>query len=69
MKNLTLIARDTTTKEPKSISIFNKKDEFIAKVFCDGGTEFMRIDIQIDELKQIVTIAENFNLFWNNIYN
>lgn len=69
MKNLILVARDTTTREQKSISIFNKKDELIAKVFCDGETGFSKINIQIDELKQIVTIAENFNLFWNNIYN
>lgn len=69
MKTLTLVATDTTTTKPKSISVFNHAEILVAKVYIDGETEFSKIPIQVNELKQIVTIAENFILFWNNIYN
>jgi len=69
MKKLNLVAFDTNDTQPKRILVLNGKDQRIADVFCDSETEFTIVPVSIYELKQIVIIAENFNLFWNNIYN
>lgn len=68
MKNLKLVAFNTNTTQPKRILVLNSKDERIAEVFCDSETEFSTIPVGIDELKQIVAVADNFNLFWSNLY-
>jgi hypothetical protein len=67
MKTLKLVAFNTNTTQPKRILVLNSKDERIADVFCDTETEFSTVPVNIDAIKQIVTIAENFNLFWHNL--
>ena len=53
---------------PKGISLFTEKNDPIGTVFCDGSFRpSPGLEYYPNELKEILTIAENFNLMFNNL--
>jgi len=66
----TILLKKNNEKEVKCIDIFDasikQNIKRISTVFCDGEIVFY-CPIYNQDIKQINTIAENFNLFYDNI--
>lgn len=52
---------------PNRIEASNKQGVDLATVFCDGIVTFNNSTLNAVELNQIVTVNNNFNLFFNNL--
>lgn len=51
----------------KSISIYDKMGFIIGKVFLDGGFVPSLKELSLNDLKIVIQIQENFNLFYDNL--
>jgi hypothetical protein len=53
---------------PKRIEVRNHEGDNIALVNCDSSIQWNgHIELYPSDIKQVLTIAENFNLFYQNI--
>ena len=66
MKTIELIAKKAGKHTPNQITVKDEQAE-VATVYCDQIITFTGSQLSLSELKEIVTIAENFNLFFTNL--
>lgn len=52
---------------PKHIICVDKKGQKVATVMCDTCVYFEKVELTLADISQITTIANNFNLFYDNI--
>jgi hypothetical protein len=52
---------------PTRITCVDKLGAELATITCDGQVTFTGSTLAVSELKQILVIAENFNLFKTNL--
>jgi hypothetical protein len=58
----------TNENEPTRIICSDTNGDKIATVYCDQAVKFVgAVTLQLSELTQIKTIAENFWLFYDNL--
>jgi len=65
--SMKLIAKSSNDYAPQRILCLDKQHFELATVYCDGEVNFTRSTISQHELKEILTISENFKLFFNNL--
>lgn len=63
----TLIAVTSNSTQLKSIRAFDNKKELLYTVWADSMVTVNNKDLYLEEVKQTVVIAKNFELFYNNI--
>lgn len=67
VEELTLEAHDATKFLPAKICVHEKSVK-ISEIFIDGSIRFLpKRPISVDQLKDMITIAENFQLFHTNL--
>lgn len=67
VEELTLEAHDATKFLPAKICVHEKSVK-ISEIFIDGSIRFLpKRPISVDQLKDMITIAENFQLFHSNL--
>lgn len=67
VEELTLEAHDATKFLPAKICVHEKSVK-ISEIFIDGSMRFLpKRPISVDQLKDMITIAENFQLFHSNL--
>lgn len=69
MTSIFLEKNPETRSQPKSIVCKNKKNELLCTIYCDGQIEPKSNNLYPSEIKEIVTVADNFFLFYSNIKN
>lgn len=62
-----LTLKKTSEFAPTRITCIDKLDAELATVYCDGQVKFNLSTLSVAEIKQILLIAENFNLFKTNL--
>jgi len=62
-----LIAKPSNEFAPQRILCLDKQDFELATVYCDGEVNFTQSTISQHQMKEIITISENFKLFFNNL--
>lgn len=67
MKALTLEAMPESEKQPRKIVCYDFNRDLFAEVFIDQVITFHCLESNLQDLKQILMVAENFNLFYNNL--
>jgi len=70
MKTLIYCEAEKSSKlEPERIICKDRNRDYIAKIYCDGMITPLnnRIQLGLQEVRQLVLIAENFYLFYDNL--
>jgi hypothetical protein len=62
-----LILKKSSDFAPTRITCIDKLEAELATVYCDGDVKFTLSTLSVHEIKQILVIAENFNLFKTNL--
>jgi hypothetical protein len=65
-----LVKFNTSENEPRRILCYDENEQCIGKIYCDQTFIFDEIDVReisVREIEQMVLIAKNFNLFYENI--
>lgn len=68
MVNLILTAHESDNDYPKRVSVKHEGSKAsFAVVHIDGVITFYGSDVDKATVQQLMTISDNFNLFYNNI--
>jgi len=62
-----LIAKPSTDYAPQRILCLDKQHFELATIYCDGEVKFTCSTLSQNQIKEILTISENFKLFFNNL--
>ena len=69
MEQLTLTGYPESTLEPKKIVVTDVKGDVVAQIYIDGEISIHGRRTYQAMLKQFITIAENFQLIYENVEN